>query len=798
MSEIKNETITIPMLALRGLSVFPGMLMTFDVERPASVTALDTAVKADQLIFLATQKDLTADMPEEADIYHVGTVCRIRQQLRQPHGTICRVMVEGMYRAQALSIRTDPKFYTAQIRPLPDKTERVSAPRMEALLRNCLSLFEEYLHLNPEMVTEQILNVLAKPEPVYVSNYIAQNVRLNVDDKQRILESVYPSRRLALLGKLLNNELNVLNIEKELTDATQEQMNQNQREYYLREEMKLIQAELDEDGQVDDNEDYRRRINAIEAPQETKDKLLKELGKLAKQPFGSSESAVLRGYLDTCLEIPWGKRTAETLDIAKARKLLDEEHFGLEKVKERILEYLAVRQLSPDIKGGLICLVGPPGTGKTSIAMSVAKAVNRKLARISLGGVHDEAEIRGHRKTYIGSMPGRIISGIIQAGTCNPLIVLDEIDKLSSDYRGDPASALLEALDPEQNSKFRDNYVEIPFDLSGVFFITTANSTDTIPRALLDRMEVIELSSYTDEEKLEIAKRHLIPKQRKKHGLRASQLRVDDAAVREIISLYTRESGVRLLEREIAAVCRKAAGGIAEGGFKSLTVRAGKLEPLLGPARFKPERLRLRDEAGLVRGLAYTSVGGEVLDVEAAVVDGSGKLELTGNLGDVMKESARAAVTFIRSRAVQLGIDPDFYKTRDIHIHFPEGAVPKDGPSAGITVCVALISALTGAPVRSDVAMTGEITLRGRVLPIGGLREKTMGALRAGIHTVIIPADNEPDLEEIDPLVRQKLSFVKADYVDDILDTALRRESGEPAVGQRLPVTQQERRGVRQ
>ena len=550
-------------------------------------------------------------------------------------------------------------------------------------------------------------------------------------------------------------------------------MNRSQREYYLREEMKIIQSELGEDGLTDDFDEYRQRIEALPVPDEVREKLKKELSRLQKQPFGSAEAAVIRGYLDTCLELPWGKTTQETVDLAKARKILDDEHFGLEKVKERILEYLAVKQLSPDIKGGLLCLVGPPGTGKTSIAMSVAHATGRKLVRVSLGGIHDEAEIRGHRKTYIGSMPGRIIAGIQQAGSCNPLMVLDEIDKLGSDYRGDPSAALLEALDPEQNASFRDHFLELPFDLSGVFFITTANTTSTIPRALLDRMEVIELSSYTDEEKLQIAKRHLLPKQRKKHGLKAAQLKLDDAAIREIIRSYTRESGVRLLERELAAVCRKAAAGIAEGTYKSLSVKAGRLEGRLGPARFKPDAVRVRSEVGLVRGLAYTSVGGEVLDVEVAVLPGSGKLELTGNLGDVMKESARAAMTYIRSRAEMLGIDPDFYKNNDIHIHFPEGAVPKDGPSAGITVTIALISALTGRPVRSDVAMTGEITLRGRVLPIGGLREKTMAALRAGVKTVIIPADNEPDLEEIDQTVRQQLQFVPVEHADEVLDLAL-------------------------
>lgn len=774
MSKPEIEIVKMPLLALRGLSVFPGMLLTFDVERPSSIGALDMAAKSDQLIFLATQKNLTADMPEEDDIYHIGTICRIRQQLRQPKGNVCRVMVEGICRAEAVSIDTEPKGYLAEVSRLYDKDERVSEAKIEALIRNCIGLFEEYLRLNPEAVTEQILNVLANPEPSYVSDYISQHVHFNIDDKQRLLECLYPSRRLTLLSKLLTSELNIMTLEKELSEATQEQMTQNQREYYLREEMKIIQAELGDDGLVDDIAEYRERINALPVNDEIREKLLKELSRLQKQPFGSSEAAVLRGYIDTCLEIPWGIYTEETKDIEKARKILDEEHFGLEKVKERVLQYLSVRRLTPDVKGGLLCLVGPPGTGKTSIAMSIAKATGRKLVRVSLGGVHDEAEIRGHRKTYIGSMPGRIINGIIQAKSCNPLMVLDEIDKLGSDYKGDPGAALLEALDPEQNSTFRDNFLEIPFDLSNVFFITTANSLDTIPIALLDRMEVIEISSYTDEEKLQIAKGHLIPKQRKKHGLKANQLRISDDAIKEIIRSYTRESGVRLLEQEIAAVCRKAAGGIAEDKFKSLILKQGKLESVLGPAKYKPDQIRVTDEVGLVRGLAYTSVGGEVLDVEVAVVDGTGKLELTGNLGDVMKESAKAAVTYIRSRAHKLGIDPDFYKNKDIHIHFPEAAVPKDGPSAGITVTIALISALTGTPVRSDVAMTGEITLRGRVLPIGGLREKTMAALRAGVKTVIIPADNESDLEEIDQMVREKLRFVPTDHVDKVLDVALR------------------------
>lgn len=775
MSETYTRTEKLPMIALRGLTMFPDVILTFDVEREPSLRALEMSVIGNRDIFLVTQKNVAVDVPEEKDMYSVGVVCRVKQQIRQPQSSIRRVTVEGLYRARAEHMVLTGRAYTADVTPLPDKEERVSEDRIVALVRSCFSMYHDYLSENPEAMTEQLISVLSVNEPGGIANHIAHNVNLNYDEKQSLLEELYPSRRLVRLGKLLRRELNILQLERELADATQEQMNQNQREYYLREEMKIIQAELGEDGQTDDIGEYRRKISALAAPDEIKEKLNKELSRLMKQPFGSSEAAVLRGYLDTCLELPWGKKTTETIDLEKARKLLDDEHFGLEKVKDRVIEYLAVKKLSPNIKGGLICLVGPPGTGKTSIAMSIAKAVNRKLVRVSLGGVHDEAEIRGHRKTYIGSMPGRIINGIIQAKSCNPLMVLDEIDKLGSDYRGDPSAALLEALDGEQNSTFRDNFLEIPFDLSEVFFITTANTLDTIPRALLDRMEIIQLASYTDEEKLQIAKRHLLPKQRKKHGLRANQLRVSDEALREIIRSYTRESGVRTLEREIARLCRRAACDIAEEKCKGVSVKAGGLEPLMGPAKFKPEHLRVRDEVGLVRGLAYTSVGGEVLDVEVAVVDGSGRLELTGNLGDVMKESARAAMTYIRSRAGVLGIEHDFYKTKDIHIHFPEGAVPKDGPSAGITVTIALISALTGAPVRHDVAMTGEITLRGRVLPIGGLREKTMAAMRAGVKTVIIPADNEADLENIDQTVRRALEFVPTDHVDKVLDVALIR-----------------------
>ena len=768
--EIETNNITeLPMIATRGMLAFPQMTLSFDVEREASVRAADEAASGDHLIFLSMQKHIEDEAPGPEEVYRIGTVCRVRQLLRQMKG-YSRMIVESLYRAEAVMIMERDGMLRARVAECPDLRERISDARRQAVVRSSLELFQEYLGLTNDLPPTHMLQVFSNPSSEYITWFIAQNMQVNPEDKQQILECGYPVRRLMLLNRLLRNEIQVLKIEQELSNQAQEQMMENQREYFLREELRAIQAELGEEDQVDDFSEYAERIRNLDCPDEVREKLQKELSRLRKQAFGSSEAAVLRSYLDICLELPWGKSTDEVQDLALARKMLDEDHYGLEKVKERILEYLAVRSLSPDVRGGMLCLVGPPGTGKTSIAMSIARATGRELVRVSLGGIHDEAEIRGHRKTYIGSMPGRIINGIIQAKSCNPLMVLDEIDKLGSDYRGDPSSALLEALDPEQNSTFRDHFLEIPFDLSKVFFITTANTTDTIPRALLDRMEVIELSSYTDEEKLQIARSHLLPKQRKKHGLKANQLKISDDAVRSLIRGYTRESGVRQLERELAAICRKAASGIAENRFRTLTVQPGKLEKLLGPVKFKPDERRNEAAVGLVRGLAYTSVGGEVLDVETAVVEGSGKVELTGNLGDVMKESARAAITYIRSRAPLLGIDPDFYKNKDIHIHFPEAAIPKDGPSAGITMCIALISALSGKPVRGDIAMTGEISLRGRVLPIGGLREKTMAALRAGVRTVIIPKENESDLQEIDPLVRRQLNFCTVDHADQVLE----------------------------
>ena len=767
------ENKPLPMLILRGINVFPKMLMSMDLERKSSIGALNEAGRGDRLVFLVAQKDVMAEASDAKDVYSVGVVCRIRQMLQQPGASMCRVTMEGLYRARAEQMTFSSELSTAIVFPLEELKEKIGEVRQEALLRNAVSLYEEYIALTGEFTPEQIMNLFTGSSASYLADMIAYHASFSMEEKQRLLEELRPFRRLTEVCRLLNREINILSIEHELNDAAVDSMNRSQREYYLREEMKAIQSELGEDGSDDEIEEYKKKISALPCSEEIKQKLNKEVSHLAKQPWGSSEGSVIRSYLDTCLELPWGKYSKETTDLAKARRTLDKDHYGLTKVKERILEYLAVRQLSPEIKGGLLCLAGPPGTGKTSIAMSIAKATNRKLVRISLGGVHDEADIRGHRKTYIGSMPGRIINGLVQAGTANPVMVLDEIDKLGSDYRGDPAAALLEALDPEQNSTFRDHFLEIPFDLSQVFFITTANNTSTIPPALLDRMELIELTSYTDEEKVQIAKKHLVPKQRKKHGLSAQQLKLSDSVLRTLISSYTRESGVRVLEREIASVCRQAAGGIAEEKFASLSPTPSDLRALIGPAKYKPEEWRLYDTVGLVRGLAWTSVGGEVLDVEVAAVDGTGKLELTGNLGDVMKESARAAVTCIRSRAVSLGIDAEFYKNKDIHIHFPEGAIPKDGPSAGITMTIAIISALTGIPVRHDIAMTGEITLRGRVMPIGGLREKTMAALRNNVKTVILPKDNESDLDEIDPLVREKLNFLPVSTVDEVIPAAL-------------------------
>ena len=771
--EEKLDPVQMPVIALRGLTVFPNVMIHFEVSREISIKALEEAMTAGSPVFLVGQRDISVEQPEQRDLYAVGTISNIRQILRMP-GDNVRVMVEGQARGRLIQLTQGQPYLEAQVEEIPVQAAagRTSA-RHEALMRSTYELFQHYAELAPKVSPDLLIHVLASQDPGFIADYIAQNIAMRNSDKQSILEELRPVRRLEKLHQLLEREVEILALDAEIQNKAREQISEHQRDYYLREQMKAIQSELGEGEGGDEFEEYRQKIAQAALPDQVREKLNKELGRLAKQPFGSSEATVLRSYLDVCLELPWGKTTKEKISVSAVRKALDQDHFGLEKVKGRILEFVAVKQLSPQLKGQVLCLVGPPGVGKTSVAMSMARAMNRKLARISLGGVSDEAEIRGHRKTYVGAMPGRIISAINQAGSCNPLILLDEIDKLGHDHRGDPASALLEVLDGEQNATFRDNFLEVPFDLSEVLFITTANTTETIPRPLLDRMEIIELSSYTDEEKVQIAKRHLLPKELKRHGLTKSQLKVSDGALREIIASYTRESGVRVLERQLATLCRKTAMKVVSKGVKSVRITEKELQEFLGVPRYYPERQALEERVGVVNGLAWTSVGGELLEVEVNVVPGAGKVELTGNLGDVMKESAHAALSYIRSQAQRLGISEDFYKEKDLHVHFPEGAVPKDGPSAGIAITTAMVSALTGVPVKRGIAMTGEITLRGRVLPIGGLKEKTMAAFRNGIKTVIIPADNGKDLEEIDQTVRKALQFILVEGADQVLSAAL-------------------------
>ncbi|MBP1737362.1 MAG: ATP-dependent protease La [Oscillospiraceae bacterium] len=767
------QAVVMPALALRGLTVFPNMLIHFDVSRDVSIKALDYAMSAGQPVFLVAQKDLSVEEPAFSDLFSVGTISNVRQILRLPSNTV-RVMVEGVSRGRLHELTQLSPHLLAAVESIEDEKKGKNTARTEALIRQTYNLFEHYTELAPRMTPEIFISVLASDEPGYIADYIAQNIPMRTEDKQAILEELRPVQRLQKLFQILHRETEILEMESDLQLKVRDRLTQGQKDYFLREQLKVIQRELGE-GEFGDEEisEYRAKIKEAKLPGEVEEKLLKELGHLEKQPFGTSESTVLRNYLDTCLELPWNKKTKERNSVSVAGKTLDADHFGMEKVKERILEFIAVKQLAPELKGQILCLVGPPGVGKTSVAKSMATAMGRNFARISLGGVHDEAEIRGHRKTYVGAMPGRIITALRQAGSSNPLLLLDEIDKVGSDHRGDPASALLEVLDAEQNATFRDNYLEMPYDLSEVVFITTANTTETIPRPLLDRMEVIELTSYTDEEKLQIAKKYLLPKEMKRHGLSKAQLKLTDSAIRETISGYTRESGVRVLERRLAAICRKAAMHIVTDKVKSVSVNGDQVKAYLGVRRYQPEKAIHTPQIGVVNGLAWTSVGGELLEVEVNVVPGTGKIELTGNLGDVMKESAHAAISFIRSRAAQLGVDGSFYKEKDIHVHFPEGAVPKDGPSAGVTIVTAIVSALTDTPVRPNIAMTGEVSLRGRVLPIGGLKEKTMAALRNGIKTVIIPKENEKDLEEIDQTVRAALQFITAETADHVLANAL-------------------------
>ncbi len=761
-----------PVLALRGMTIFPNMRMHFDVERELSVKALEAAMENNQDVFLVGQKETAAELPDSEDLYQIGTVSHIRQILRVSETNV-RVMIEGKSRARLDHLQQLTPYLTGAVEVLAEEETPDSIMMTEAVLRQCYSVFSEYHIMAPRMTSEMLTTVLSSRDPGYLADYIAQNASLRHQDKQEVLEELEPLERLKSLNAILARELEIMNIEQELEGKVRERLAKLQKDYILREQLRVLQDELGESDPSGEAMEYREKIVALELPEEIEEKLLKETDRMAKQSYGSAEGSVLRNYLDVCLELPWNQYNEDRMNVKEARKILDHDHFGLEKVKERILEYLAVRQINPDANGQILCLAGPPGVGKTSVAISMAKAMNRKLARLSLGGIRDEAEIRGHRKTYVGAMPGRIVNAIIQCGSMNPLMVLDEVDKLGSDYHGDPSAALLEVLDSAQNGTFRDHYLEIPLDLSKVMFITTANTTDTIPRPLLDRMEVIELPSYTDEEKVQIAKRYLLPRQMKESGIKKSQLRVSDAAMRSVIAGYTRESGVRRLERQMAALCRKTAIRLVEGETEQISVTPKNLQEILGPVKVHPEVRGAGKDAGVVTGLAWTAVGGELLEVEVNLMDGAGKLECTGNLGDVMKESIHIAVSCLRTRAKKLGIDAEFYKNQDIHVHFPEGAIPKDGPSAGVTITTAIVSALRNQKVSRDLAMTGEISLHGRVLPIGGLREKTMAALRNGVKTVIIPKDNVSDLEEIDQSVRSQLHFVPVETVDEVLAHAL-------------------------
>ena len=778
---------TMPVLALRGLAVFPEQTVHFEVGRSKSILALEAAMKQDQTLFLVPQKDLLKDDPKLNDLYAIGTVAKIKQILKS-QGESYQVLVNGICRGRITELGQSEPYLAGIVEAVavPQVTDN---SRLQALRREANSLYGLYLQMFEHPAQAVQLRMMASSDCGFLADSIAQNSGIDFRDKAKLLCQLSPANRLESAVKLLRQEVEILRLEAGIQEKTRAVLDQNQRDYYLREQMKVIREELGEEEDENETEDYAARIRSLHLAEDAEKKLLKDVERLKKQPFGSSEGAVLHNYLDTVLELPWNGKTRERVDVDAARRILERDHFGLEKVKERILETIAVRQTAPEMPPQILCLVGPPGVGKTSIAYSIAKSLNRKMARISLGGVHDEADIRGHRKTYVGAMPGRIMTAMTQAGSSNPLLLLDEIDKMGSDYRGDPSAALLEVLDAEQNHAYRDHYLEIPFDLSDVMFITTANTLDTVPRPLLDRMEVIELGSYTDEEKLMIAKNHLYPKQLKKHGLKKSQLRVTDDAIREIISCYTRESGVRNLERAFGEICRKAAMRfVSQETSGKLTVTGTNLEEFLGVRKYLPDRLPCTDQVGLVTGLAWTSVGGETLEVEVGVMEGSGKLELTGNLGDVMKESAHAALSYIRSNAQRLGVPQDFYKTKDIHVHFPEGAVPKDGPSAGVTVCTAMVSALTNTTVRRDIAMTGEISLRGRVMRIGGLKEKTMAALRHGVRTVIIPKDNERDLEEIDQTVRRQLNFISAQTMDTVLEAALNhRTELDPTILAELP-----------
>lgn len=775
----KTTNEIIPAISLRGLVVFPSMVLHFDVGRERSVNALKAAAEGNGRIFLVAQKDASLTEPELNDMFEVGVIAEVRQLLTTPDGST-RVLVEGLTRAKRVKSVGGKDYLQFEVKELPNRNMQLSEATAAAASRALKNIFAEYAQISPKMPRELFEGIMTEENCSELFDKVVFNVVLKVEDKQALLETNGLLNRIKMLISMLETEIEIIETEIDIQEQVKEQVDKNQREYYLREQLRAIYRQLGEgDNPQEEADNYIEKIKALKLSDEITEKLTGEAQKLVKMSYSSQEAGVIRGYLDTVLELPWNVYTKDKLDIDKVQKQLDKDHYGLKKVKERITEIISVRALAPEVKGQIICLYGPPGVGKTSIGRSIAEALGRKYVRISLGGVHDEAEIRGHRKTYIGAMPGRIAAALKQAKSMNPVMLLDEIDKMGSDYKGDPASAMLEVLDSEQNTTFTDHFLEIPLDLSNVLFITTANSLDTIPAPLLDRMEIIELSSYTREEKFNIAKKHLLPKQLKKHGEKPSTVKMSDKALYSVIDFYTREAGVRKLERSIADICRKSAKKLLTGE-KKVTVTDQNITDFLGVKKYLPEHLEAHDEVGLVNGLAWTSVGGVMMPLEVLVLDGTGKTEFTGSLGDVMKESAKIAVSLTRSLAKKYNIDPEFYKNKDIHVHAPEGAVPKDGPSAGVTLTTALVSALSGTPVRRDVAMTGEITLRGKVLAIGGLKEKTMAAYRAGVKAVCIPKENEPDIDELDDVVKNNLKFVIAEDINTVLETALVLPNCEP------------------
>jgi ATP-dependent Lon protease len=766
-----SEIHKLPLLPLRGFLVFPNSIVNLDVGRQKSIDAVNAAMQNDGHILLSAQKDITTEDPDLSDVYSIGTLASIKQVINLPGGTI-RVLVEGLHRARITALDSDEPYLVVMVEYI--ETDSATTPYVTALMRSVSELFEEYVKTGKKISSEALVTLSSVQEPDKLADAIASHLTLSIEDRQSLLEAEQSATRLERLGEIIGRELEILDIEKRLNLRVRKQMEQNQREYYLREQQKAIQKELGQkDERVAEADELRDKIDSLQLPDEIKERCLKEVERLERIPPGVAEAVVVRNYLDWVLSLPWKDETEDSLDIVQAEKILDDDHYGLERVKARILEFLAVRQLTKQLKGPILCLVGPPGVGKTSLARSVARSLNRNFVRMSLGGVRDEAEIRGHRRTYVGAMPGRIVQSMRQAKTRNPVFLLDEIDKMSTDFRGDPSAALLEVLDPEQNNTFADHYIELPFDLSSVLFITTANSRYGIPRPLLDRMEVINISGYTEQEKHQIVRRHLLPKTMEAHGLTEANISFSDSAIRKIINEYTREAGVRNLERELASVCRKVAKAVVSGKSSKVTITVQNIHEYLGTARFRFNLTDNQDAIGIATGLVWTEVGGDTATIEVTVMKGKGNLILTGQLGEVMRESAQAAHSYIRSRADKLGIDDEFYQSSDVHIHVPEGAIPKDGPSAGITLATALASALSKRPVRSDVAMTGEITLRGRVLPIGGLKEKLLAAHRAGVKTVVLSQENLRDLDDVPKNILKKLDVKLVETMDEVLDIAL-------------------------